>query len=259
MSLLAEERKTIIMAEIDEFGQVRVNELAKKFDVSTETIRRYLEELESEKKLKKVYGGAVKVNDEIGEPTMYEREIIRIDEKKKIANRAIACIEDRDVIVIDEGSTTLQMVKGLCEKRNLTVVTNSFPVASMLMSYSNKQQFDGEVIFIGGKVRSLHYRSSGSLSEKIAEEFFPDKAFISADGIVSKQGVMSFDLEKSLLAQVYIKNASTSYILADHSKIDTKANYRLASMEDIDYIISDIDIPGHWKTVRGIEDKWLSC
>ncbi|MGW9018869.1 DeoR/GlpR family DNA-binding transcription regulator, partial [Priestia megaterium] len=115
MSLLAEQRKKRIIEFIEEQGQVKVNDLAKDFDVSTETIRRYLEELENDKKLKKVYGGAVKVESEIYEPPMLEREVLRVDEKKRIANKSVSFIEEGDVIFIDEGSTTLQMIPSLVE------------------------------------------------------------------------------------------------------------------------------------------------
>ena len=256
MSLVGEERKRVIISDLEEMGQVRVAQLAKKFDVSTETIRRYLEELESENKLKKVYGGAVKVDADTGEPGLYEREVVRIQEKRKIAEKAVEFINDNDVIIIDEGTTTLQMVKSLCEKQNITVITNSFPVASALMSYANNKHFDGEIIFIGGNVRPLHYRSGGSLTEKMAREFYADKAFISADGLVYPNGVMSYDLEKSQLAQAYIQNATESFILADHTKIGVKANYRICEVDQFDYVICDHSMPKEWSNEK-LNEKWI--
>lgn len=259
MSLLAEERKKIILQLLDENGQVKVADLAEQFDVSTETIRRYLEELELENKLKKVYGGAVKVATENEEPTLYEREIVHVEEKKRIANRALQFIEDGDVIAIDEGTTPFQMVKGLCDKKGLTVITNSFPVSSMLISYANKKMFDGDLIFVGGKVQSNHYRSSGSLSEKIVKEFFPDKAFISADGLIPNKGVMSYDLEKTLLSQIYIQNATKSFLMLDHSKLGVKASYRITSVANIDYILSDAPVLKEWNEEPTLEHKWITC
>ncbi|MBO1512583.1 DeoR/GlpR family DNA-binding transcription regulator [Metabacillus bambusae] len=259
MSLLAEERKKIIMDLLEENEQVKVADLAIQFHVSTETIRRDLEELESENKLKKVYGGAVKISRENEEPSLFEREILRVEEKKRIARKALEFIEDGDVIVIDEGTTTYQMVNGLCDKKGITVITNSFPVSSLLISHANKQMFDGELIFIGGKVQFDHYRSSSSLSEKIAKEFFPDKVFISADGLIPDKGVMSYDIEKTQLSKIYLENATKSFLLLDHSKIGIKASYRLASLKDIDYIMSDVPIPKDWKNEEIDRNKWISC
>jgi DeoR family transcriptional regulator, fructose operon transcriptional repressor len=259
MSLLAEERKKIILELLEESEQVKVADLALQFNVSTETIRRYLEDLEAENKLKKVYGGAVKASVEEKEPTLFEREILRIEEKKRIANRALDFINDGDVIVIDEGTTTFQMVNGLCDKKGLTVITNSFPTASMLISYANKELFDGELIFIGGKVHFSHFRSSSSLSEKMAKEFFPDKVFLSADGLEPNKGVMSYDLEKTLLSQIYLENGTKSYLLLDHSKIGVKASYRIANFQDVDYILSDVPIPNNWIEEEDFFNKWIYC
>lgn len=259
MSLLAEERKKIILKLLEENEQVKVADLANQFQVSTETIRRYLEELELENSLKKVYGGAIKVSKENEEPTLFEREILRVEEKKRIAHKALDFIEDGDVIVIDEGTTTYQMVKGLCEKKGITVITNSFLVSSLLISLANRQLFDGELIFIGGKVQFGHYRTSSSLSEKMAKEFFPNKVFLSADGLIPDKGVMSYDIEKTLLSKIYLENATKSFLLLDHSKIGVKASYRIASLNDVDYILSDVQMPNEWNAEEIDVNKWILC
>lgn len=256
MSLLAEERKKRIIDLIEDHGQVKVSNLAKEFNVSMETVRRYLEELENEKKLKKVYGGAVKVESRIIEPSMFEREIVRIEEKKRIGRRAASLIKEGEVIFIDEGSTTLQMVSSLKDLSDVTVITNSFPVTTMLMDYENKQLFKGEIIFLGGYVRSKHFRSSGSLAENMAKEFYVDKAFIAIDGVHPESGITSFDLEKCLLSKIFIHNANETIVLVDHSKIDVKANYKIESLKLIDYILSDTQMPQNW----GVLDvKWIEC
>lgn len=256
MSLLAEERKKRIVDLIEDHGQVKVNDLAKEFNVSMETVRRYLEELEYEKKLKKVYGGAVKVESSIIEPSMFEREIVRIEEKKRISMKAASLIKEGEVIFIDEGSTTLQMVSSLKDLSDVTVITNSFPVTTMLMDYANKQLFKGEIIFLGGYVRSKHFRSSGSLAENMAKEFYVDKAFIAIDGVHPVSGITSFDLEKCLLSKIFINNANETIVLVDHSKIDVKANYKIESLKLIDYILSDTPMPQNW----GVLDvKWVEC
>ncbi|NGP44915.1 DeoR/GlpR transcriptional regulator [Bacillaceae bacterium SIJ1] len=257
MSLLAEERKKTILLDLDRNGKVRVADLAEQFNVSTETIRRYLEELEDEKKLKKVYGGAVRI-ERGGEPTMFEREILRIDEKKKIAQSALQFIKDRDVIIIDEGSTPLQMVEGLCQKRQLTVITNSFSVTSMLISYTNKNLFDGEIIFIGGTVQPLHYRTGGSLSGKFASDFYANKAFISADGLDHRKGVTSYNLEKAQITKVFMNNATESYLMVDHSKLNAIAPYKIADFIQFDHIITTGDFPNEWDNEM-IKERWVQC
>ncbi|WP_353626187.1 DeoR/GlpR family DNA-binding transcription regulator [Bacillus sp. JCM 19041] len=150
MALLSDERKSEILSRIEEDGKVRVRQLATDFHVSTETIRRDLDELEAEKRLKKVYGGALKLEPQMVEPPMLERTILNINEKKRIGGKAASLVENGDVIFIDEGSTTLQMVPPLIKKKDITVITNFFPLMKLMMEYEQKQLFDGKLIFLGG-------------------------------------------------------------------------------------------------------------
>ncbi|MEK3889923.1 DeoR/GlpR family DNA-binding transcription regulator [Bacillus sp. FSL K6-3431] len=257
MSLLSEERKRVIIELIDQHGRVKVNNLARDFEVSTETVRRYLEALENEKKLKKVYGGAVKIEQE-EEPALFEREVLRMEEKQRIAEKAVSFIENGDMIFIDEGSTTLQMVPYLCALSDITVITNSFPVASYLITFSNQRKFNGETIFIGGTVKNNHFRTSGSLAERMAQEFFADKAFIAIDGLDPSRGITSYDIEKSMMTKIYMEQASEIYALADHSKIGKKANYKMAELKAVDKVLSDSDIPDDW-TISNDICEWIKC
>lgn len=223
-----------------------MTDLAQLFEVSTETIRRYLEDLESENKLKKVYGGAIKVyHDE--EPTMFERNILRIDEKRQIAQKAASIIQENDIIFIDEGSTTLQMAAALNNLSDVTVITNSFPLVTLLMKYESKDLFTGDIIFLGGHVNNNHFRTSGSLTEQMAKDFYVNKAFISIDGI---HRITCFDLEKSTLAKMFLQNCSEAYILADHSKLNIKATCKIGPLTSNNLsIISDVPLPTNWHTL----------
>lgn len=254
MSLLSEERKVKIIELVEDEGKVKVNRLAKDFNVSTETIRRDLEELETKKKLKKVYGGAVKVKYQLNELSMFEREILNIEEKKRIGMRAASFINDGEIIFIDEGSTTLQMIPSLKNVSDVTIITNSFPLTIKLMEYDSKQQFKGNIIFLGGHINSKHFRSSGSLTEKMAKEFYVDKAFIAIDGIHPDSGITSFDLDKSLLSKIFISNARETFALVDHSKLGVKANYQIELLKHIDYIVSDVPIPENISIPKA---KWI--
>ncbi len=243
MSVAGEERKRTILEKVEFKGKVKVSELAKEFSVSTETIRRYLEELDREKKLKKVYGGAVQLPGVGTEPSMLEREMLHIEEKKRIGYKAATFVEDGDVIVIDDGSTPLQMVPYLIHRKNLTIVTSSFPVATQLISSINKNMFHGEVLFIGGKVSPKHSRVSGSISQQMIRQFHFHKAFISIDGLLPSFGASSFELEKAKLSETMIQLAEQTFILCDHTKIGVKGNYRIAGFSHIQHVICDKRMP----------------
>ncbi|MEI4830295.1 DeoR/GlpR family DNA-binding transcription regulator [Bacillus sp. FJAT-53711] len=257
MSVVGEERKRIIIEQVELKGKVKVTELAKEFSVSTETIRRYLEDLDREKKLKKVYGGAVVLPVTGIEPPMLEREMLCITEKKRIGYKAATFVEDGDVIVIDDGSTPLQMVPYLVHRKNLTVITSSFPVATQLISSINKKIFDGQLLFIGGKVTPEHCRVSGSISQQAIQQFHFDKAFISIDGLLPNFGVSSFELEKAKLSESMIRQSEETFILCDHTKLGIKGNYRIAGFSDIHHVICDKRMPHSFEEeVKRVGIRW---
>ncbi|WP_065408792.1 DeoR/GlpR family DNA-binding transcription regulator [Pseudobacillus wudalianchiensis] len=261
MSVISEERKRIIVEKIEVKGKVKVADLANEFAVSTETIRRYLEELDREQKLKKVYGGAVKAaNSPLVEPSMIERKIWNIEQKKRIAYKAAAFIRDGDVLMIDEGSTTLQMVPYMLPCKNLTVITNSFALANQLISAINKKFFNGEILFIGGKVSSEHYRVAGPLSQQIMNQLHFEKAFISVDGVLPNFGLSCYDLENAKLSEKMIQQAGQTFVLADHSKIGVKATYQITNSKEIDYVLSNERLPEEWSDRLAKEKvEWVKC
>ena len=111
MSLLAEERQKIILEEMDIHGKVLVVPLAKRFQVSNETVRRDLEALVKTNKLKRVYGGAVKTSYPEGEPPYQQRQIINFDAKQAIGQEASLLINDGDTIFLDTGTTILELAR----------------------------------------------------------------------------------------------------------------------------------------------------
>ncbi|RNB91733.1 DeoR/GlpR transcriptional regulator [Brevibacillus fluminis] len=253
MSLIGEERKEIILNILNFAGKVRTNELVEKLQVSSETIRRYLEELEGEQRLKRVYGGAIKINYDREEPSHLKREVLYAEEKQLIGQAASLLVQNNDVIVIDDGTTTQQIIPYLIHKQNVTILTGSFPALSLLMDYQNKGLLTGELYFIGGKVQPKHLRTSGALSVNMIENFHIDKAFLSIDGISMRQGITSYDVEKALVVKTYIDNAKTSIVMTDQSKIGLGTFYKICDLKEIDIIISGVCAPKDWK--QELEDR----
>ncbi|ACT02970.1 DeoR/GlpR family DNA-binding transcription regulator [Paenibacillus sp. JDR-2] len=257
MSLIGEERKREILDIINDAGKVQTNDLVKRFSVSSETIRRYLEELESENRLKRVYGGAVKMTLVYEELSHLKREVLRVEEKQRVGRAAAALVEDYDVIVIDDGSTTLQMIPYLLYKKNLTIITNSISGLNMILDYQNKEMFSGDVFFIGGKIDPRHYRISGSLAEKFMENFFVNKAFISIDGISPEQGITSFDSSRALLVQTMMQKSEQSIILTDSSKFGTNRLYKIADLAQLDTVVCEEPLPAEWSEYMDKKMNWI--
>ncbi|MGG0940087.1 DeoR/GlpR family DNA-binding transcription regulator [Brevibacillus centrosporus] len=258
MSLFGEERKQIILQLVNANGKVRTNDLVEKLQVSSESIRRYLEELESVKKLKRVYGGAVKLNLDRTEPSHMSREVLRAEEKKRIGRAAADLVQDNDTIVIDEGTTPLQMITFLSTKKDLTILTSSITALNMLIEYQNGGLLSAEIYFLGGKVNAKHHRVGGSFAEQTMKGFFVDKAFLSVDGLLIHKGITCYDPERAVLAKRFIENANESIILADHSKIGISTLSKVAELKEIDIVISDTKAPADWsKELQAHNVTWL--
>ncbi|MED1953999.1 DeoR/GlpR family DNA-binding transcription regulator [Brevibacillus centrosporus] len=253
MSLAGEERKERIVDWLNYAGKVRTSDLVTKLKVSSETIRRYLEELEHDKKLKRVYGGAIKVQYDQEEPPHLTREVAFADEKKRIARTAAQLVQDNDVVLIDDGTTTMHMLPHLLGRKNLCFITISVPALNLLMDYQNKGLLQAEAYFIGGKIQPKHFRSVGTLAEKMMQDFFVDKSFLSIDGIQAQYGISSYDAEKAMLAKRFIENAKETIVLTDHSKIGISTFYKIADLKETDVVVSDVPSPEEWS--RELEAK----
>lgn len=260
MSLVGEERKGIILDMLYAEGQVKTVDLVKRLNVSSETIRRYLEELEADNRLKRVYGGAVKINVAGEEPSYLKREVLYADEKRRIGQAAAQLVEDNDVIFLDDGTTPMQMVHHLLNRKHLTILTVSIPTLHLLIEYQNKGLYDGEIYFVGGKVSSMHARVSGSIAEKMAAMFHADKAFVSIDGMVLGRGITSFDAERGQMVHLMMQNARQTIVLTDSSKIGSIQMYKIADWRDIDIVVCDKDMPADWsETLEEREVSWITA
>lgn len=258
LSLAGEERKRKILEQIEVKGKVKVRELAKALEVSTETIRKYLDELHQEEKLKKVYGGAINISFFNEEPSTLEREVIHSDEKKRIGEMAADLINDNDVIAIDDGSTPLQLVKNLRKKRNLTIFTTSINALSVLIELSQQNIFTGKIFILGGEINTVHHRVTGGFTMEMLDNIYVDKYFISADGFSKDDGITGFDYSKGMITKKLIEHASKSILLIDYSKVGKRANFKMADLKDISMVICDQPYPKDWEhSLQENNVKWL--
>ncbi len=257
MSVSSVERKKKIIDEINRTGKVKVVDLAGFFQVSTETIRRDLDGLEESGLLKRVYGGAIKTTYKI-EPPFSQRAGVHLQEKIRIGHKAAALVSDGDAIVIDVGTTTLEFARALKQKKELTIFTNSIPVASVIMEALNNHELTGELILLGGSVNPTQRSTSGPLTISVLHQFHIDKAFISVGGISLKNGVSDYDLDESYVSKEMIEASNDTIVLADHSKIGNQAFSKICSIDKIDVIVSDQVMPESWchdPAVKAL--KWI--
>jgi len=249
MYFAGEYRKQVILEHVNSEGKVSISDLVKKLKISKETIRRYLSELESENKLRRIYGGAVRLSYGEEEISFDDKILINQLEKEKIAKTAADMINDNDVIIIDDGTTTIRIIKYI-RKNHIKIITNSFPVANEVMNCINNNVFAGELIFIGGKVNLKNSRTGGTISERIAGYMQFNKAFLSCDGLSLKDGATCFNLEKTFLSQKYFDLGEEIILLVDGSKINKTAHHKIEDLEKLNFIICDKEMPSEWATIK---------
>ena len=227
-------RKDTILQLLAENRIMKAGEFAELFQVSMETIRRDLNELEDMKLIRRVHGGAMLYTEYGNEPDYTYRTSENYSEKMAIAKKAAELVNDGDSIIIDLGTTTLELARFLKEKKDLTIFTNSLKIAYELMA-----EEDITVILLGGKVRHGEGTTSGYWAEEMISEFFVDKLFMGVGAITSSDGIMDYHMEEANFRRHCIKQAKQVIALADYSKFGIKALNQVCKAEAIDYVVTD--------------------
>ncbi|HBZ02277.1 MAG TPA: DeoR/GlpR transcriptional regulator [Lachnospiraceae bacterium] len=213
--MLNEERKLLILKEVNDKGSITVQELRNKFDTSESTIRRAITDLSREGKLVKVFGGAVALDSayDIHESSGHVKEIINKDEKLKIGEYAASLIEPGDYVFIDSGSTTAYMLKFIRE-RNALYVTNAVSHAKELA----KNRF--KVLLVGGEMKENTESIVGADAILHIQKYHFTKGFFGTNGVNLKLGFTTPDVREALVKRVAIENTNAGgrFILADHDK-----------------------------------------
>ncbi|MEF2965722.1 DeoR/GlpR family DNA-binding transcription regulator [Paenibacillus sp. M1] len=231
--MLVAERYEIIVQLVNERGSVRVTELSELCSVTDETIRRDLGRLEQEGRLKRSHGGAVSVKEAQMEVPYFEREVIRSEEKKRIAEAAVKLISAHDRILLDASTSAWYMAK-IMPDLPMTVLTNSVKVATEL---STKEKI--EVISVGGRLSPRSLSFVGPLAEKSLESFHVDKLFFSCKGVHLERGISESGELQARLKQQMMGIADQIILLADASKFGVQAFTQVADLSQIDAVISD--------------------
>jgi DeoR/GlpR family transcriptional regulator of sugar metabolism len=237
--MIAQERRQHIFEDIEASGIASVRDLAHRFDVSTITIMRDLQELEQEGLIRRVHGGAISVRGASYEPPFIARESQYSPEKKRIAAKAVEMINDGDSIILDVGTTTLEIARALKGKRNLTVLVTNLRAALELASQAAIQ-----VIVIGGKLRSSELSLVGHLTEQTLRSFQVDKAFIGVGGITIEHGLTEFNFEEAGTKRTMIERARERIVVADHTKFGKVMLTAVASLTAVDAIITGTEVDG---------------
>ena len=234
--MFAEERYNRIAALVMSEGRVTVAQLASRFNITKETVRRDLALLEKDGLLRRVHGGAVPAaSASTTELSLTSREGRNQAEKARIAKAALTMVPTVGSIVLDGGTTTSSLAALLAQEagNQLLVITHSVPVASTLIGSSLQLEF------IGGRVRGLTSACVGSGTVARYSGFRPDVVFIGTNGVHPEFGLSTPDPEEASVKAAIVRSARRVVVLADASKLNTETLVSFAELGDIDALVTD--------------------
>lgn len=218
-------------------GRVVVEELAQRFDVTLQTIRRDLSELADSGHLDRVHGGAV---PRTGVSNLGYEQRRRMNEAAKaaIARACAAEIPENCSIIMNLGTTTEAVARELLNHRNITVVTNNMNVANTLVANPGC-----EIMVAGGALRRSDGGLVGELTTQFFEQFKVDYAIIGVSALDPDGDLLDFDLAEVRVSKAIIRQARKVFLVCDHSKLDRSAPVRLASLGELTAVFTDQPLP----------------
>ena len=237
-SMLAEERKEIILKQLYEEGKVLVQDLSASINVSTETIRRDLKELENESLLKRVHGGAVLTKKINGELSVNIRKNIFLDSKKIIASKAIKYIVDGSTIFLDSSTTSIEIAEELFRYNHLKVITNSLLIAEILSKNINIH-----LILIGGNFNAKNFSFIGYTAQEQLNRYLADICFISSTGVNEMGLLVDSSEDEAIIRRLMIEHSENKYYVLDDTKFYRSSTYVIGNLNQFTGILSNKKLP----------------
>ena len=229
-------RRSSILQILRENSNVSVAELSKRFGVSEVTIRKDLNLLKERNLLVRTRGGAITSDSGAveNEVSLRFKTLAHYREKSAIGRAASALIEEGDTIIIDSGTTALQVARNLQKFKNLTILTNALNVAQEVLSY---KRFN--VILLGGSIRNSSESVVGALAELNLKMFNCDKVFMGVDSFNLENGISTPSIEEANINQIMIQRSRKVIAVFDSSKVNKRALAFIAGLDQIDTIVTD--------------------
>ena len=243
----AAERKIALYAALQKHGSVEVQALTNKFNVSAMTIRRDLKNFEKQGLVTMSYGGA-HLNQQVAvEPSFYIKSSQFVEQKQQIARAAADLICEGETIVLDCGTTTLQIVKYIQNKK-LTIITNSWPVVNFL-GKSTKIK----IILAPGVYDDISAGTFGGATTQFLSSFHADRVFLGTHGVDTVRGATVPELQDAETKQALMRAGKKKYLLADSNKFGASFLVSHGLLQDFDAIFTDsnlseemgIELAGH--------------
>jgi DeoR/GlpR family transcriptional regulator of sugar metabolism len=221
-----EERFEYIRKKTEKFHRVYLMEISSELKVSDDTIRRDLNEMDQLGLLTKVHGGAVARS--VQPQGFHDREVMGKDEKAMLAEKALAYFLEGQTVIIDGGTTNIEVVKRFPQNLRLTVFTNSIPLAVVLCDHPSI-----EIIFLGGKVFKDSQVTIGNAVMETLQTFRADLYLMGVCAVHSQSGISIPDREEAEIKRKMQSDAKQTLVLATKDKLETIETYKICEYEDV--------------------------
>ena len=225
--MFLEERQEIIMNMLEHDGKVRVRDLSEKFKVTEDCIRKDLGALEKQGKLKRTYGGAVRIRENSHMLEVSKHRQTDVEAKQKIAQAAVRLIHEKDMVFLDISTSNLAIAELLVKlDQDITVVTNMIDILVVLARNPKIH-----VVFAGGKINKSRDGFWGGMTLDFISRLKPDIAFVGAVGVD--------DIDDGINKASIIRHSKKAYVVAESRKLSTDGNYNYTTLDTLSGLITD--------------------
>ena len=231
------ERRRAILELLERESAVRVDQLAQAFGVSCVTARADLDALAHDGKLRRTHGGAASLSRRLTVSVQDRRVNVNAKAKQVIAACAARLVEDGDTLLVDSGTTALELVRALSLCEGLTVVTADLTIAEHI----DRAMPSCDVVVLGGMLRKAHRYTTGPLAMAALAELHADKVFVCPGSFVPRRGLMTDYQAMAELKHAMLAAADRRYCLMDASKVGASGLIRFAGLADFDAVVMDAD------------------
>lgn len=230
---LAARRRQRLVLLVESRGAARLDELSAALGVSQATVRRDLNAVSAAGRLRRVHGGAVASDQRIDEPHFDVKAGAAAAEKARIAAAAIKLLAPDDTVYLDSGSTVLALARLLHGWTQLTVVTNSLPVATELVGRGPR------LILLGGELRATSRAMVGPLTRHLLDDLHVDRAVMGTFALSIEDGLTTTDPAEAFTKELVLSRAREVILLADSTKMGTRSFVRAGRLAEIDVLVTD--------------------
>lgn len=239
--MLTQQRKTLLLDRLAKDGRLVAKDLARELGLSDDTIRRDLRELAADGKLQRVHGGALP--SAAAEADLTERHAIASESKMRVGKLAATLIKKHSVVIIDGGTTAIQLIKHLPLDTDCTVVTHSPSIAVALLNHRAIK-----VTMIGGVLYRHSMVNVGAAAIESMSHIRADSFFMGVTGVSINEGLSTGDLEEACIKRALSERAAETIVLASEEKLEVASAYKIMSLENTTGIVLHGNYPKSFLT-----------